>query len=738
MASLFRSIRLEAAAAIGLMILVAVRVLVAFDLKPMWDLTAADNVVDRMRFDHVAAGICDGLFVLLLWVVLVARLICRRGVYGWAIGAWAIGSGFALYHGWDNAADFRFGSVWIGALSAGLTAMHLADHFKLRRLLMVSCAMLVLPLGLNAVHQITIQHQRDIEHYEQNKKQVLAEHGWEPGSAEQRKFQTRLYQNEATGAFGLANVFGSAAMGLMFLAGGVAMAAWRGGVAKSVKWTCAAVAVLGAATAALSVSKGVAAAAGIAFIAVAATWRLNRKRPDAMRWIAVSLFVVSLGGIAVLWRVALLGIPPTDQGERSLLFRYMYWDGAARMLYHNDPVLGVGPGQFQRQFQQHKQPYTVDGAPAGQAVCPEDVIDPHNVFVAYLATLGVGGLAWGAILIGWLVRAARNAADAWSEDSPAAVAAPPRSQSQWLIPGAIGAGWYAVVFFKHGPMMTVDNAIILAVSVALFVLLTGKLLQSALDERWMALGAWGAAAGILLHNQIEMAMTHVMAATLMMVILGAAAGSAKQSMPKARRWPAAIPGLAACIVLVLMGRGVTLQHYQRYLVSQCRGDTARWIPVENILQQTAAIRELNATWYDSHLYFQASVWDFSRSLSLLKDKDGMGMMRQWLKSTRNVAEERDDPRVWKLLAGIHSQNLDAEHDRQAAFHALKMLLRCTRYDIGQHLYAADTAWAMGDRGMARRWYERALILEKLNYLDPNSAMRAQDRRRAQRRLESAG
>lgn len=729
--SVFRSIRLETAVAIGLMVLAAVRVLVSFDNQPFWNLASADNILDRVRFGHVATGVCDALFVLLLLGVLIGRMIRRQRVHGLIITAWATGTAVALYHGWDNADDFRFGSVWIGALAAGATAMHLADHRPLRRLLIASCAALILPLGLNAIHQVTLQHQADIEYYRQYKSEILTENGWTPGSAEQRKYETRLYQNEATGAFALANVFGSVALALTFLAGGVAVAAWRGKTTKSVAQSLTALALLGAIAVGLSVSKGVMAAGGVTLIGLGGAGWLSRRRRSGWVWITAALLIVTAGLAAAPARFALLGVPTSAKGERSLLFRYMYWDGAARMLIHNDPILGVGPGQFQRQFQQYKECYTVDGAPVGKAVCPEDVIDPHNVFVAYLATLGVAGLAWAAILIAWLVRAARRTADAFSIEPSDPPVAPPVSQGLWLVPGAIGAGWYAVVLLKSMPMLTVPTSAILAASVALFVLIAGKLMHSTLDERWMTLGALGAATALLLHNQIEMAMTNVMAAPLLMVILGTAAGGGGERSKPAPRIVNGGSVLIGSVVLVLMGLGVLGQVGQNLFFDSARAQ--RNDPL--MLAKNIAILR-GSDDYDSRLKALAYATEWQLMIDGKHfDSDGIDNL---MKALAIDLEQYNDPRLWRLQATLHARPGWKGRDPQLAIHALKRLLRCARYDINQYLFAGDTAWAIGERGLARKWYERALRLEQMHYLDPNSKMRREDRRRAERRLKADG
>jgi len=72
---------------------------------------------------------------------------------------------------------------------------------------------------------------------------------------------------------------------------------------------------------------------------------------------------------------------------RSLDFRWKYWTAAAAM-FVDQPVFGVGPGNFGRRFPQYK---TID--------CPDEVANPHDFLATAASETGILGLTGLVVLI---------------------------------------------------------------------------------------------------------------------------------------------------------------------------------------------------------------------------------------------------------------------------------------------------------------------------------------------------
>src|SRR5690606_35332276 len=149
------------------------------------------------------------------------------------------------------------------------------------------------------------------------------------------------------------------------------------------KW---AVVVIGAGAAAglgalgLTYSKGGLEALGLGVVVVGAqVWmhrRGSRRQARAAGWLMPGAVAAPI--VAVVVR----GLIGERLGERSLLFRWFYWQGASRIATDH-PVAGVGPAGFQEAYLSARPPLSV-----------EEVTSPHGLPFDWWATLGLFGLAW--------------------------------------------------------------------------------------------------------------------------------------------------------------------------------------------------------------------------------------------------------------------------------------------------------------------------------------------------------
>ncbi len=749
-------------AAVGVVAIAVPRCLVAFESQLLWHFDAAAAMDSGQRIGPSGAALCDWLCIAVLLLALTARRWRGPG-HGVMVLWWAVGAAVWLWHGWHDAAALRIGGNWAGATALGLAALHLAGDARLKKFIVLGLLATIIPLSAAAVYQVAVEHPQTVRNYEQNQQWILRQQQIEPGSIEQRKYETRLMQNEATGRFGLANVFGSVTMTLTLGAAGLTIAWRKRRVALIVG---SAVTLLGLIGLALSFSKGAVGALGVTAAGLAVVWAIARWRKWRGWWVVGVMAIVMMGVAGVLGRAA-MGVPDTAEGERSLLFRAMYWQGAVEMFINRQtpfPGAGVGPGHFKEQFSIVKPP-----------VCPEDVTDPHNVFVAMVSMLGLGGAAWGALAIGWLGRAAAGVCPAGGDvhaagegqaegDSlprawwPATVIAGGLAFTMvmavrlatleavwWVMPLlAVGLAVLARRWWREGRLVGwgVLAAVLGAFAIVLpfvgvplaagavwiaLVGLAGRLPLN--DSPWARLGVLAAATAMLLHNQIEMAMTNTMAAPLLWALLGAAAG---QSWPAERRGEGAVRGVRAWIApaLVLAIALAALWPVVGLMRQYHRADAGVTLLASGDARGAAAMFEQAWRTGPHEPRFAAaaarahgSAGRFERAVALLAEarKHGDNLGQLWRTESR--------------LATVRALRT---HDRRAldrAVEAARRALPFSPHSARAHLAAADIAHLAGRMDLARRWYAEALRLNANAYLDPDGQLPLADVSRAEARRE---
>ncbi|MCH9057178.1 MAG: O-antigen ligase family protein, partial [Planctomycetes bacterium] len=241
--------------------------------------------------------------------------------------------------------------------------------------------------------------------FDQTRDSFFASKGWEPDSAMARSYERRLSQPEATGWFGLANVYAT-----LMAAATVALVGWMllgiraaGEHDSEVTGGWAGLLVAGAASAAwglylsgsragyLALAVAAATLAGVAWLARRARRaRRTRRAPRASESPfarLAGLLPIALGA-GVVGIIAVQPILADHAFDLSLRFRGFYMWGAAGVFVEH-ALLGVGPGGFQDAYMLAKP-----------ALAPENVASPHSIVFDLLATLGIGGLAWAAM---WIV-----------------------------------------------------------------------------------------------------------------------------------------------------------------------------------------------------------------------------------------------------------------------------------------------------------------------------------------------
>lgn len=304
--------------------------------------------------------------------------------------------------------DHVLGLHWVASVFVALIVLACMKDRALRLpSAMLSCAALlsivvmIIPKGLA---QVFVEHPQMMRTFRANQDAFLAAQGWSPDSAMARGYLRRLEQPEASGWFGLANVFATLAA-----AGFAAFITWlvleltrervsqREDRTERTKLLAVIVGgtVLCAAGVWLAGSKGGFAAAGLGLALAAAAWWIRRPGNESKfsekvaGWIGPALVALAL--LAVIIR----GVIGERIGELSILFRWFYMQGAAKIFIHNP--LGVGPAGFKDAYMIHKP-----------ALSPEDTAFAHSVLIDWIACAGVVGLMMVGVWVGFLMSASRG------------------------------------------------------------------------------------------------------------------------------------------------------------------------------------------------------------------------------------------------------------------------------------------------------------------------------------------
>lgn len=498
-----RAVYLQRGATVSAVLLSLFKAGVVNERTPVWDFDAWSQAAPMTGIGPGTGVLIDAAVVLLSAVSLLA--VARRGRsvrWSWlvlaATGVVAVAAHSALAGGaWVEVfAPEGAGSAWIAAIAAMVACAHASRDRWLHRVVVGLGLGFVGVLLAKGLVQVVVEHPQTMRAFRIDREAILAARGWDADSAAARSFERRLSQPEATGWFGLANVYASF-MAVALVGFGAAAAAWAVSTSSVWRergwWVVVLGAVCGAVGLWMSGSKGGLGAAFVAGGGVAvAAWSGSRGRKRAP-WIGPGLIALVLLGVAVR------GVIGPAFGELSLLFRAFYAEGAVRIFAQN-PLLGVGPGGFQDAYLLAKPPLS-----------PEAVTSPHSVLLDWLSMLGVGGLAWGVlfVLVAWsLGRAFRV------QGSLAA-----RSRLDWKVVLLLAGVVVLMGASIERAATTAEAAVGRLVGLGLWVAF-GAVVIRALPARALRVAAGAAALTLIVHGQIELTPVQPESAVLAFVLVG--------------------------------------------------------------------------------------------------------------------------------------------------------------------------------------------------------------------------
>lgn len=548
---------------VGLWVVLAcalLRCLVAPEPFPYWDIDPGRVVLPVTGLTPTMSVGIDVVTIFAGGAALLGEVLAGFPVLLLPVMLWLLGCCGAAVHGLalrsGSIDDLRIGATWCAAMTTGLAAMHVCRDPKLKRVTLAAAIGIIAILAAKGLVQVFYEHAETVARYQRDKAAFWQSQGWTAGSVQVKNFERRLNQPEATGWFGLSNVFATFAASTCVMLTGCAILAWREARVKRRMpdgWagvlTLAALAALGAVV--LAGGKGGFTVAGLG-LAMLAVFMLIQRGPATRRISARLGGILAIGlVVAALGAVVLRGMLGTRVGELSLLFRWFYMEGAARAFVETPSSMlwGTGPDGFRDAYMRLKP-----------AMSPEEVTSPHSVLLDWGATLGVFGLAWGGLWLSWvwsLGKAIGPATESSQTSKGTSELLPPIKPEGWFAALAVAAAVLGATWFERA-LGSPEQAGVRLVGLAAWIGVTLAILQllrvSKTAAAMVCIGALAAAA----HSQIEV--TPVWSGSTCWIALMLAAAGAPTGPPrKPRREDAGLiaPVFAIALAGVLAWLGLT-------------------------------------------------------------------------------------------------------------------------------------------------------------------------------------
>jgi MFS family permease len=414
-----------------------------------------------------------------------------------------------------------------------------------RRTVIAAVMALAAVWTMKGIYQRTIDIPETIKYYELHKDEALAQalgpaQSRDPNSSEVKLFESRMNSKEVSGYVTLSNVMGAGMVGLLAVLAGLAAArvvdpigeedAEKEQRPNEISWPAlniGLVIVLGLAglvTLFLTASRGgsvMGAACVVAMGAAAFCWRriVARRR----------MILIAVGAAMVLSAAAVIGygVMRDTLPMRTLMFRWHYWTASAQLV-ERSPILGVGLNNFGDYYTEVKR-----------ASSPEDVKDPHSFFVRIAAEMGVPAAVLLLALIVWMVLASTKKGE---EEKSAA----------WDVRNAMMGGvlfcgvWWVLHQLLAEPP---DEYSVILSGLAAVIAAGGWALADGLMSfcggrgmRFVAIGAVVGAVGMLVYDQINMALVTGPVAMFFWVSLGLGESWTVGAVPSSGTVPPRKPG----------------------------------------------------------------------------------------------------------------------------------------------------------------------------------------------------
>jgi len=724
-----------------------------------------DDTVPVLFFGVTGAAVCDAMSLAVCGVALLLHVSGGGKLRHRSIFVAIVGIAFCFFHARtsiDNA--FHCGS-WIGGISLALAALHLGQRDRQRRWFIAILMALTVPLFIDAARFVFLDHAETIAMFKENEQSFLAARGWEADSPEHQMYLRRMSFAEPTGAFTFSNILGSIGGSLAVLSTGIAIGLWLKRKSWGLRWLLpASVALLGLCIVLLTHSKGAPVAMIMAMMLVALAW-WSGNHPRWRKLVPVAAVALVFVAIVIVIARGLMGPPSTADGERSLLFRYHYWQAASRIIA-SDPsqaIVGSGPSRFSDEYNWAKNPLN-----------PEEVRSAHSVFIDYTTMLGLGGIAISALLLTWLAQAA---ACATQNELPVMPTASPEKPSDQDKPSLQVAGtdmaWtlafiialFGIDYLVRGPAYgSPDRFLIWSLGmIGCFFLASVLTTRHWLNHIGVQLGLLGAAALLLIHAQIEMTYFQASSAPIAWLVVALAASKGKQHEQQSEsitQRSIAPMALALPMILILFSftyfftLTLPIAKQQTLLADaerKVRQSPASWSAFREtlaMLEEAQRIGPFNAKPFEwqSRLAMEAAASLGSQLKGVPEDKIRKGTSEEIHRLTMMslAAHDRAAELGYSSLTLLRQEAqlrlyaaeiLSQPQYAQESLALWRKLIVLRPYAWADRIELAEILWRIGSQDEAKEHYEKAIKLSQAMHLEPTRMMPTLEMQRIEKRLE---
>lgn len=381
---------------VAIVAIAVTRCVITFAPRVVFDVDPSIDATPLAGLGPAGSLVLDALLLAACGAALLGETLSKRGLDWWLLAAALLPVPAVIGHALMDSEDLWRGGTWMAAATACAVVAHLGRQRFMRIVLLALLAAVLAPVAVRGMTQVSIswagvewvgpEHGQTLAQFEANRDVFFADRGWAPDSAAAMIYERRLRQADPRGWFPTANLFASMmAFGTVLLAG-LTIGAVRQRVGRGWPAALAPGALVIAGALLLAGSKGAIGAAGIGLALLAAPLAGDRARTFLARYGGVTTIgLVAAALLAVVVRGAVL--PESWLGEQSLLFRWHYLVGAARV-FADQGLMGVGPDGFQAAYAAHRLPTS-----------PEEITSAHNMFADWLTTLGILGIGWVVLVL---------------------------------------------------------------------------------------------------------------------------------------------------------------------------------------------------------------------------------------------------------------------------------------------------------------------------------------------------
>ncbi len=721
---------------VAIAVVAVTRCVVFFAAHLVFDIDPAVDATPIQGLGPAGSLALDAVLLLACGAALLGEALAGRRLEWALLAAAFVPAPVVLWHGASDAGDLWRGATWLGAATAAVAVAHLARDRGLRVVLASILLAALGPLLVRGTANVTYEYADTVAMFETRSAEILAGNGWEPGSPQARIFERRLRQRQPSGWFVTANIFASVMAFGLVAAVGFAIAAARAGLASGWVGLMMLLALATGVAVWATGSKGAVLVSAAGIVLVAAPFlhrRLAGLLRDHGRILAVVCVLAAMGGVVV--RGAAL--PESFAGDRSLLFRWHYMVSSAAIVRAH-PGLGVGPDGYQAAYVAHRVPRN-----------PEEVASAHSVFWDWLASLGLAGAGWIALVTVLLWRAggalARADDDADADDDDADEPGPRLSTRgvglvvvAALTGLAIGlraeaAGLDAFVGLVRG--------LGLALGLGLGFAFAHLVVRA--DGRVVAWALAAAAVALAVHAQIEMTLTQPGAAVWGLCVLGLAGRCHDDGVAAGRRVTGMLAALIppVCAAWLAVTGVVPAWRAQGLMIDAAEtvGASADGGERERVEARRQAARTLAA----AHVAMPTDQFPrivAARQLRLAAAATrppNADLLAEALALAHAAVEDGGGAPAQAVAISVHRALAEVTADTSAWDAAVALARSMVEDDpngLGPRRRLADVLWDAGRRDEARVEYRRTLEIDGAFGLDPLKQLPVRERRQVERRL----